>query len=92
MHQKNPIRRVFPNPVTIMVTAKKGLQKLTSGKRTAAFNDAFQVSLNGEAYQQTIRATNCGLLVHGAKCQACTHDRSHLRAMQSVTQRQGIKV
>ena len=40
--------------------SKKGGGKVyTSGERTAAINDAFQVSLNGEVYQQTIRTMDC---------------------------------
>ena len=68
---KNPKRSLF----IIMVTAQKGVLKSTGGKQIAAFDDAFQVSLNDEVYQQTIRTTNCGL-VHGAKCQACTYTLS----------------
>ena len=59
---------------------KKGVVKSTSGERTAAIDDAFQVSLNGEVYQQTIRTTDCSLLGHRTKCQACTDYRSHIRA------------
>ena len=66
-----------------MVKAKKGVVKSANGEKTAAIDDAFQVSLNDEIYQQTIRTTNCSLLVHGTKCQACTDYRSHLRAMYS---------
>ena len=66
-----------------IVKAKKGVVKSTSGQRTAAIDNAFQVSLNGEVYQQTIRTTDCSLLVHGTKCQTCTDYWSHLRAMYS---------
>ena len=75
-----------------MVKAKKGVLKSTGGNQTATIDDTFKVSLNGEAYQQTIRTTNCGLLVHGAKCQACTDYRSQLRAMHSRWSRNKDKV
>lgn len=75
-----------------MVKAKKGALKSISGEKTAAIDDAFQVSLNGEVYQQTIRTTDCSLLVHGAKCQACTDYRSHLRTMHSRCSRNKDKL
>lgn len=75
-----------------MVKAKKGALKSISGEKAAAIDDAFQVSLNGEVYQQTIRTTDCSLLVHGAKCQACTDCRSHLRATHSRWSRNKDKV
>ena len=66
-----------------MVKPKKGTLKSISGEKTAAIDDTFQVSLNGEVYHQTIRTADGSLLVHGAKCQTCTDYRSHLRAMHS---------
>lgn len=75
-----------------MAKAKKGAIKSTSGKTTAILDNAFQVSLNGEVYQETIRTTDCRLLVHGAKCQACAEYRPHLRAMHSRWSRDKGKV
>ena len=71
------------NPDEKFMKAKKGVITSTSGQKTATIDNAFQVSLNGEVYQQTIRTTDCSLLVHGTKCQACTDYWSHLRAMYS---------
>ena len=46
-----------------MVKAKRWVVKSTSGERTAAIDDAFQVSLNGEVYEQTIRTMDCSLFM-----------------------------
>ena len=75
-----------------MVKAKNGVVKSANGEKKAAVDDAFQVSLNGEIYQQTIRTTNCSLLVHGTKCQVCTDYWSHLRAMYNRWSRNKGKV
>ena len=71
-----------------MVKAKKGVVKSVNGEKTAAIDDAFQVSLNGEIYQQTIRTTNCSLLVHGTKCQACRLSVASKSNVQSVVTQQ----
>ena len=75
-----------------MAKAKKGTIKSTNGKTIAVLDNSFQVSLNGEVYQETIRTTDCRLLVHGAKCQACTDYRPRLRAMHSRWSRDKGKV
>ena len=50
----------------------------------SAFKDSYApVSLSGECFQSTIRASNCEILVNGVKCDSCTRYRSVLRAIRA---------
>ena len=50
----------------------------------SAFKDNYApISLNGECFQSTIRASNCDILVNGVKCASCTRYRSVLRAIRA---------
>ena len=53
------------------------------GEKKACLETGFPVTLNGDVYYQTIRTTQCSLLVGQGKCSACKTYRPRLRAMWS---------
>lgn len=74
----NPDSQFLP-----MAAAHKGVFMSGSAEEKAHIEKDFQVVLNGQSYNETIRTTTCSLLVGQGKCGSCRSYRPQLRAMYS---------
>lgn len=71
-----------PDPHFVdMVSSKKGKVISPSGNVAAYIDCNAAVTLKGQTFGQTVRSSNCKILVPNGKCSACVTYRDSLRAM-----------
>ena len=70
-----------------MAKQKQGTFMSQGGDVTAYLDSNAAVELNGQTYGETIRSSNCHLLISSGKCQECVGYRSTLRSMHHKWQK-----
>ena len=64
-----------------MVEKKKGKIMSVHGGFSAQLDDNAIVTLNGDAFNKTVRVTSCELVSNTQKCNSCKSYRASLRAI-----------
>ena len=67
-----------------MLNSKKGKRVVAKDGSTSVYLDEQgPITLNGQLYHFTVRASKCEILCHGSKCYKCISYRAGLRVMHS---------
>lgn len=79
--------------LTEMLASRKGKRVLSdSGEVVASLKEGFEVQVNGELFNTTVRIASCNILEHGGKCDACRQYCSNLRSLYSKWSRKTTSI
>ena len=77
-----------PDPrFTQLCELQDGKIKAADGTTSSYIDDFFNITLDGQEYQSTVRSAKCSILTSNMRCKACRKYRATLRALCSRQQR-----
>ena len=66
-----------------LAESRKGVFLNSHNEPVASVDSYFPVTFEGVAYERTVRATSCEVLIQGEKCDSCRNYRPTLRSLHS---------